>query len=149
MKKTISAHEEQLLLGFSLINILDLKNRVEGERDLLILEIMIYFKKISASLVNNLEQEEATKIMMKNGILLNNIDKPFIDFIAGSIIISNTIIENAELIDNDIENFLYVTSLYYDLYTDIIKDIKDEEVMSLYRNSFEISKSLLKKIKDK
>jgi hypothetical protein len=110
---------------------------------------MIYFKKISASLVNNLEQEKATKIMMKNGILLNNIDKPFIDFIAGSIIISNTIIENAELIDNDIENFLYVTSLYYDLYTDIIKDIKDEEVMSLYRNSFEISKSLLKKIKDK
>jgi hypothetical protein len=147
MKKEKNNYSAQLLLGFSLINIMDLKNRVEGKRDNLILEIMIYFKKISASLINDIEQSEATNIMINNGVLLNSLKNPFIDFIAGSVIISNTIIENTELIDDDIENFLYITSLYYDLYADIIKDIKDESIKELYKNSFDISKILIEKIK--
>jgi len=146
MKNKNKSYYAQLLLGFSLINIMDLKNRVEGERDMLILEIMVYFKKISASLIEDIKQEEATKIMINNGILLNNIKQPFIDFIVGSVIISNTIIENEELINDDIENFLYITSLYYDLYADIIKDIKEEDVKELYKNSFDTSKLLMSKI---
>jgi len=143
--------EKQLLfLGFSLINIQELENRIENERDSLVLEIMTYFKKNVAFIISEISNNYLIDFIKKNQIILGNIKKPYIDFIVGSVIISN-ILSQREIEENSdkkvIEKFLYITALYYDMYSHILNEIEDDkELLELYKNSFDLGNKLSKKL---
>ena len=142
--------EKQLLfLGFSLINIPDLKNRIENERDILILEIMVFFKKNVAFVISDISENYLNDFIEKNNHLINDVKKPYIDFIVGSVIISNILAQREQDDKSDnllIEKFLYISSVYYDLYSDILIDIEDEKLLALYKNSFDLGNTLSKSV---
>lgn len=131
----------QLYVGFSLINIPDLKTRVENKRDAAILEIMIYFKKIAVNFITNITEEDLQLIISQSNKALNSIKAPYIDFIVGSVLISSNLIELNEK-EKDIERFINITSVFYDLYCEVIKDIEEEKIKDLYKNSFNVATEL-------
>jgi len=137
-----------LFLGFSLIDINNLTQRIEGDRDKLILEIMIYYKKVAANFILEIDEKELRDILHFNNEVLSQIKLPYIDFIIGTILISNTILSSKNLNNKDIEQFMHITSVYYDLYTDIINEIRDKNIKELYKNSFNEAERIFKKFKD-
>jgi hypothetical protein len=138
-----------LFLGFNLINITDLKHKIEDNRDNVIFEIMNYYKKIAANFFVELEDTEVKKLIDSNNKLLLSNKTDFIDFIAGSIIISEVLIDKYKKSNEDtieLNRFMYITSIFYDLYSGIIEEIEDKKLKELYKNSFEISRKFIKKI---